>query len=76
MRRDVGRVQLCGDGQMLNRFFKIAAFLDEFVAKPITAEKASWVFGDHLSEGIKIHVTHLMIAARMIPLRFGREPDL
>ena len=60
MRRNVGRVQLCGDGQVLDRFFEIAAFLEEFIPKPVTAEKALWVFGDHLSERIEIHACLLV----------------
>ena len=37
MRGYVGRIQLCGDGQVLDRFFEIAAFLDEFISEPVTA---------------------------------------
>ncbi len=48
-------IQLRGDGQVLNRFFEIATFLNEFIPEPVTAEKALWVFGDHLSERIEIH---------------------
>ena len=49
-------VQLRRDGQVLDRFFETAAFLDEFIPEPVTSEKALGVFGDHLPERIKIHV--------------------
>jgi hypothetical protein len=58
----VGRIQLCGDGQVLDRFFEMAAFLDEFISESVTAKKAIWVFGDHLSECIKIHAGLLVSA--------------
>jgi hypothetical protein len=60
VRGDVSRIQLRGDGQVFDRFIEIAAFLDEFIPKPVTAEKALWVFGDHLSERIKIHTCLLV----------------
>jgi hypothetical protein len=62
MRRNVGWIQLCGDGQMLDRFFKTAAFLDELIPEPVTTKKALWVSGNHLSECIKIHTGLLMSA--------------
>ncbi len=74
MRRYVGRVQLCRDGQVLDRLFKIATFLNEFVPESVTTEKALWVFGDHLSERIKIHTVLLVIAGHMIALGRRREP--
>jgi hypothetical protein len=40
---------------VLDDLFERPAFLNEFIPEPETAEKASWVFGDHLSERIKIH---------------------
>ena len=76
MRRDVGWVQLCRDGQVFDRFFEIATFLDKFMSKPVAAKKALRVFGDHLSERIKIHVGLLVSTRRMIPLHGRREPDL
>jgi hypothetical protein len=30
--------------------------LDEFISESVTAEKALWVFRDHLSERVKIHI--------------------
>lgn len=39
MRRYVGRIQLCRDGQVLDRFFKIATFLNEFIPESVTTEK-------------------------------------
>jgi hypothetical protein len=68
VRRNVGWVQLRGDSQVLDRFFETAAFLDEFIPEPVTAQKALWVFGDHLFERIKIHTRLLDRAGRMIPL--------
>jgi len=76
MRRDVGWVQLCRDGQVLDCFFEIATFLDEFMSQPVPTEKSLWVFGNHLSEGIKIHAGLLVSVRRMIPLHGRREPDL
>ena len=76
MRRHVGRVQLRRDGQVLDRFFETAAFLDEFIPEPVTSEKALGVFGDHLPERIKIHVGLLVSVRGMIPLSGRREPDL
>ena len=73
MRSNVGRVQLRGDGQMLDRLFEIPAFLNEFIPEPVTAEKALWVFGYHLSERVKIHAGLLMSAGRMIPLQAGEN---
>jgi hypothetical protein len=70
----VGWIQLRGNGQVLNRFFETAAFLDEFVSEPIAAKKALWVFSDHLSERIEIHAGSFVSAGRMIPLRGRREP--
>jgi hypothetical protein len=70
----MGWIQLCSDGQVLDRLFEIAAFLDEFIPESVTAEKSLWVFGDHLSEGIKIHAGLLVSAGRMIPLQGRREP--
>jgi hypothetical protein len=55
MRCHVRRVKLRRDGQVLDDFFEIAAFLNEFIPEPEPAEKAPRVFGDHLSECIKIH---------------------
>jgi len=75
VRRNVGRVQLCGDCQVLDRFFEIPAFLNEFIPEPVTAEKALWVFGDHLSERIKVRVGLLVCAGHIIPLQGRREPD-
>jgi len=72
----MGRVQLRGDGEVLDRLFEIPAFLKEFIPEPVTAEKALWVFGDHLSERVKIHAGLLVSAGRMIPLQGRREPDL
>jgi hypothetical protein len=72
----VGRIQLRGDGQVFDRFFKIAAFLDEFIPEPVTAEKALWVFDDHLSERVEIHGILPIRAGHMIPLQRRREPDL
>jgi hypothetical protein len=54
----------------------VATVLNEFIPEPVTAEKALWVFGDHLSERVKIHVGLLESAGRMIPLCRRREPDL
>ena len=76
MRCNVGRIQPCGDSQVLDRFFKIPAFLNEFIPEPVTAEKALRVFGDHLSERIKIQAGLLVSVRRMIPLQGRREPDL
>jgi hypothetical protein len=73
VRSNVGRVQLRGDGQMLDRLFEIPAFLNEFIPEPVTAEKAHWVFGNHLSERVKIHAGLLMSAGRMIPLQAGEN---
>ena len=42
---------------------------------PVTAEKALWVFGDHLSERIKIHTGLLMRECRILPLCQRREPE-
>jgi hypothetical protein len=61
---------------VLDRLFKIATFLNEFVPEPVTAEKALWVFRDHLSERIKIHIVLLVIAGCMIPPGRRREPGL
>jgi hypothetical protein len=61
---------------MFDGFLEIPAFLKKFIPEPVTAEKALWVFGDHLSERIKIHAGLLMSVGRMIPLRGRREPDL
>ena len=76
MRGHVGWIQLCGDSQVLDRFFEIGAFLNELVPKPVTAEKALGVFGDHLSERIKIHADLLVCAECIIPLHGRREPGL
>ena len=76
MRRDVGWVQLCCDGQVLDCFFEIATFLDEFISQPVPTEKPLGVFGNHLSERIKIHAGLLTSVGRMIPLHGRREPDL
>jgi hypothetical protein len=76
VRSNVGLVQLRGDGEVLDRLFEIPAFLKEFIPEPVTAEKALWVFGDHLSERVKIHAGLLVSAGRMIPLQGRREPDL
>ena len=76
MRRDVSRVQLCREGQVLDCFFEIATFLDEFMSQPVPTEKPLGVFGNHLSECIKIHVDLLASVASMIPLHGRREPDL
>ena len=76
MRCYVGWIQLRGDGQVLNGLFEIPAFLNEFIPEPETAEKALWVFGDHLSERVKIHAGFLVSVGRMIPLQGRREPDL
>jgi hypothetical protein len=67
-------IQLCSNGQVLDCLFETAAFLDEFIAESITAEKALWVSGNHLSEGIKIHADLLVSAGPMIPLQGRREP--
>jgi hypothetical protein len=61
---------------VLDRFFEIPAFLNEFIPEPVTAEKALWVFCDHLSECVKIHAALLVSVGGMIPLRRRREPDL
>ena len=76
MRRDVGWVQLCCDGQVLDCFFEIATFLDEFMSQPVTAEKTLGVLGNHLSECIKVHAGLLASLGRMIPLLGRRAPDL
>lgn len=76
MRRDVGWVQLCRDGQVLDCLFKIATFLDKFMSQPVPTEKPLGVFGNHLSECIKIHAGLLASVGRMIPLHGRREPDL
>lgn len=76
MRRNVGWIQLRGDGQVLDRLFETAAFLDEFVPEPVTAKKALWVFGDHLSERVEIHTGLCFDAGRMIPLREGESQGL
>ena len=76
MRCDVGWVQLCRDGQVLDCFFEIATFLDEFMSQPVPTEKPLGVFGNHLSECIKIHAGLLASVRGMIPLQGRREPDL
>jgi hypothetical protein len=48
--------------------------LNEFIPESVTTEKTFWVFGDHLSERIKIHIVLLMIRRGMIPLGRRREP--
>jgi hypothetical protein len=47
---------------MLDRFFEMAAFLDEFIPESVAAKKALWVFGNHLSERIKVQVSLLVSA--------------
>jgi len=74
VRCNVGRIQPCGDGQVLDRFFEIPAFLNEFIPEPVTAEKTLRVFGDHLSERIKIQAGLLVSAGRIVPLQGRREP--
>ncbi len=76
MGRNMGWVQLRGDSEMFDGFFEVAAFLDEFISQSVTAKKSLWVFGNHLSERIKIHVGLLVSGGRMIPLHGRREPDL
>jgi hypothetical protein len=61
---------------MFDGLLEISAFLKEFIPEPVTAENARWVFGDHLSERVKIHAGLLMSVGRMIPLQGRREPDL
>jgi hypothetical protein len=76
VRRNMGWVQLCGDSQVFDGFFKIASSLEEFISESVTAKKARWVFGNHLSKRIKIHTGPLVGVWRMIPLHGRREPDL
>lgn len=76
MRRNMGWVQLRGDSQMFDGFFEVAAFLDEFISQPVPTEEPLGVFGNHLSERIKIHAGLLASVGRMIPLHGRREPDL
>ena len=73
MRGHVGRVQLLGDGQVLDRLFKISAFLNEFIPEPVTAEKALWVFVDHLSERVEIQASLLVSEGRILPLQEGES---
>jgi hypothetical protein len=61
---------------VLDCFFETATFLDEFMSQPVTTEKTLGVFGNHLSERIKIHAGLLASVGRMIPLHGRREPDL
>jgi hypothetical protein len=69
----VGRVQLRGDGQVLDRLFKISAFLNEFIPEPVTTEKALWVFVDHLSERVEIQAILLVSEGRILPLQEGES---
>jgi hypothetical protein len=40
---------------MFDSLLEVPTFLKEFIPKPVTPEEALWVFGDHLSERVKIH---------------------
>ena len=75
MGRNVGRVQLRGDSQVFDGFLEAAAFLNEFMTQPVPTEKPLGVFGNHVSECIKIHAGLLASVGRMIPLHGRREPD-
>ena len=50
------RVQLCGDRQVLDRFFEIAALLENFVTQSITTEKSFRILGDHLPKRVNVHL--------------------
>ena len=71
----MGRVQLGGDEEMFDGLLQISLFLNQFVSKPVTAEKALRIFGNHLSERVKIHAGFLVTVAGMLPLEGRREPD-
>jgi hypothetical protein len=61
---------------VLDCFFEIATFLDEFMSQPVPTEKPLRVFGNHVSERIKIHLGLLVSGGCMIPLSGRRGPDL
>src|SRR5215475_56190 len=75
MRRDVGRIQLCGNGQVLDCLLEAAAFLDQFIPEAVTAQESLGVFGDHLFECVDIHTVLPVTMWRMVPLQGTREPD-
>src|SRR4030065_369150 len=63
------------DGQMFDRFFKIAVFLEDLVAQPIAAEKSFWILGDHLSKCVDIHRAKLPSDGAPIALRQPDRPE-
>jgi hypothetical protein len=58
---------------VLDCFFKIATFLEEFMPQPVPTEKPLGVFGNHVSECIKIHAGLLASVGRIIPLHGGES---